>query len=688
MMNFKKSLTLIVALAFGVNTFAQQQQRMSPELLWKLKRVSGQTLSPDGKTLIYSLSKYDLHANSGNTDLYSMPVAGGESKQLTSTPGSEYDVQYRPDGKKIGYIHKGQIWEMNLDGSEARQITQIDGGISHFKYSPTGKHVAYAKEVKVLKNVKDTHSDLPKADAMVYDDLMYRHWDSYEDMMFNHLFVAPYSDGSVGDAVDILNGKPYNSPTVPFGGGEDFVWSKDGLDLVYVCKKKFGKEYALSTNTDLYAYNLTNGETKNLTDGMMGYDTHPTFSSDGKYLAWLSMRRDGYESDKNDIVILNWNNPTQKVNLSAAWDETVESFIFSNDNKLIYFKATVEATSQLFELKISMKPADVNSGKHIRQITNGDHNVGGIIGQSGKELISSKMDMNRASELFAFDSKSGSPRAMSDVNGDVYSNLETGKIEKRWVNTHDGKKMLVWVILPPNFDPDKKYPTLLYCQGGPQSAVSQFYSFRWNFQLMAANDYIIIAPNRRGLPGFGTEWNEAISGDWGGAPMKDYLAAFDEIAKENWVDKDRTAAIGASYGGYSVYMLAGIHENRFKSFISHCGLFNLESWYGSTEELFFANFDIGGPYWANPIPESYKKFSPHKYADKWNTPIMVIHGGKDYRVPDTQGMEAYQLAQLKGLKSRFLYFPNEGHWVLQPQNGVLWHREFFRWLKETVSDIN
>lgn len=685
-MNIKKSLILIFALAFGVNTFAQQQ-RMSPELLWKLKRVSGQTLSPDGKTLIYSLSKYDLHANSGNTDLYSMPVAGGESKQLTSTPGSEYDVQYRPDGKKIGYIHKGQIWEMNLDGSEARQITQIEGGITHFKYAPSGKHIAYAKEVKVFKTVKDTYSDLPKADAMVYDDLMYRHWDSYEDMMFNHLFVAPYANGSVGDAVDILDGKPYNSPTVPFGGGEDFVWSKDGLTLVYVCKKKFGKEYAFSTNTDLYAYNLTNGETKNLTEGMMGYDTHPTFSSDGKYLAWLSMRRDGYESDKNDIVIVNWSNPAQKVNLSAGWDETVESFVFSNDNKLIYFKATVEATSQLFELKISMKPADVSSSKHIRQITKGDHNVGGIIGQSGKELISSKMDMNRASELFAFDTKSGSPRAMSDVNGDIYSNLQTGKIEKRWVDTYDGKKMLVWVILPPNFDPDKKYPTLLYCQGGPQSAVSQFYSFRWNFQLMAANDYVIIAPNRRGLPGFGTEWNEAISGDWGGAPMKDYLAAFDEIAKEEWVDKDRTAAIGASYGGYSVYMLAGIHENRFKSFISHCGLFNLESWYGSTEELFFANFDIGGPYWVNPIPESYKKFSPHKYADKWNTPIMVIHGGKDYRVPDTQGMEAYQLAQLKGLKSRFLYFPNEGHWVLQPQNGVLWHREFFRWLQETVKDL-
>lgn len=687
MMNFKKSLILIFALAFGVNTFAQQQ-RMSPELLWKLKRVSGQTLSLDGKTLIYSLSKYDLHANSGNTDLYSMPVSGGESRQLTSTPGSEYDVQYRPDGKKIGYIHKGQIWEMNLDGSEARQITQIDGGIAHFKYAPSGKHIAYAKEVKVFKTVKDTYSDLPKADAMVYDDLMYRHWDSYEDMMFNHLFVAPYADGSVGDGQDILEGKPYNAPTVPFGGAEDFVWSKDGLTLVYVCKKKFGKEYALSTNTDLYAYNITNGETKNLTEGMKGYDTHPTFSSDGKYLAWLSMRRDGYESDKNDIVLVNWNNPAQKVNLSAGWDETVESFVFSNDNKLIYFKATVEATSQLFELKISMKPADVSSSKHIRQITKGDHNVGGIIGQSGKELISSKMDMNRASELFAFDAKTGSPRAMSDVNGDIYSNLETGKIEKRWVNTHDGKKMLVWVILPPNFDPDKKYPTLLYCQGGPQSAVSQFYSFRWNFQLMAANDYVIIAPNRRGLPGFGTEWNEAISGDWGGAPMKDYLAAFDEVAKESWVDKDRTAAIGASYGGYSVYMLAGIHENRFKSFISHCGLFNLESWYGSTEELFFANFDIGGPYWANPTPESYKKFSPHKYADKWNTPIMVIHGGKDYRVPDTQGMEAYQLAQLKGLKSRFLYFPNEGHWVLQPQNGVLWHREFFRWLKETVKDIN
>jgi dipeptidyl aminopeptidase/acylaminoacyl peptidase len=292
--------------------------------------------------------------------------------------------------------------------------------------------------------------------------------------------------------------------------------------------------------------------------------------------------------------------------------------------------------------------------------------------------------MNHAAELYGFNIKKGTERVITHTNDEIYNSIALSKIEKRWVKTTDGKEMLTWVILPPNFDSTKTYPTLLYCQGGPQSAVSQFYSFRWNFQLMAANDYVIIAPNRRGLPSFGTEWNEAISKDWGGQAMKDYLAAFDEISKESYIDQNNAGAVGASYGGYSVYMLAGIHEKRFKSFVAHCGLFNLESWYGSTEELFFANFDIGGPYWENPAPKSYAKFSPHKYAQNWDTPIFVIHGGRDYRVPDTQGMEAFQVAQLKGLKSRFLYFPKEGHWVLQPQNGLVWHREYFKWLDETL----
>ncbi len=670
-----KQLCLAGAVLTGVIT-AQAQERMTPELLWKLGRVGGQTISPDGKSVIYSITKYDIEANGGNTNLYSIPVKGGEPTQLTEQEGSEYGAQFSPDGSKIGFMHKGQIWEMDPDGSDQRQITDIEGGISSFKYAPNGKQIAYVKQVK-LTDVRgsDFHKDLPASEAMVYDDLMYRHWASWNTGWYNHLFVANYASGKVSNGKDIMEGEPYDCPQKPFGGSEDYVWHPEGTALVYVSKKKTGKEYAQSTNSDLYLYNPATGKTQNVTQGMMGYDTHPVWSPDGQYLAWTSMKRDGYESDKNDIYLWQFTG-SEKKNLTANWDETVSSFVFNKDSDGMYFGAAVNATYQLFELGFD--------GAEPRQITSGDHNVNGIIGIVGKELIASKTDMNHAAELYGFNIKKGTERVITHTNDAIYNSITLSKVEKRWVKTTDGKEMLTWVILPPNFDSTKTYPTLLYCQGGPQSAVSQFYSFRWNFQLMAANDYVIIAPNRRGLPSFGTEWNEAISKDWGGQAMRDYLAAFDEISKEPYIDQNNAGAVGASYGGYSVYMLAGIHEKRFKSFVAHCGLFNLESWYGSTEELFFANFDIGGPYWKNPVPESYAKFSPHKYAQNWDTPILVIHGGRDYRVPDTQGMEAFQVAQLKGLKSRFLYFPREGHWVLQPQNGLVWHREYFKWLDETL----
>ncbi len=667
---------LVAAFAAAISLQTVAQERMTPELLWKLGRVSAQTLSPDGKTVIYGISKYKLEENKGNMNLYAIPSKGGDPVQLTDMEGSEYDAQYRPDGLKIGFMHGGQLWEMNPDGTDPVQISNVEGGFSTFKYSPDGKKIAYVKDVKLLNvSGNDYYSDLTKSDAKIYDDLMYRHWDSWEDGTFQHVFVADYSEDGFSNEVDVLDGEPYDCPQKPFGGSEDFTWHPDGTALVYASKKKSGKEYAVSTNTDLYLYNPQTKESKNITKGMMGYDMHPTWSPDGQYLAWTSMKRDGYESDKNDIILWKFNEQERK-NLTENWDETVSSFTFSNDGSKIYFQAAVDATFQLFELGFD--------GETPRQITNGDHNVGGIVGETKKELITYKTDMNHAAELYAFNKKKGEERVLTHTNDSIYSNLKMSKVEKRWVETVDGKKMLVWVILPPDFDENKKYPTLLYCQGGPQSAVSQFYSFRWNFQLMAANDYVIIAPNRRGLPSFGTKWNEDISKDWGGMPMKDYLQAFDVISKEPYIDADRAGAVGASYGGYSVYMLAGIHENRFKTFVSHCGLFNLESWYGSTEELFFANFDIGGSYWEKPVPESYAKFSPHRYAANWNTPILVIHGGNDFRVPYTQGLEAYQVAQLKGLKSRLLYFPNEGHWVLSPQNGLVWHREYFRWLDETL----
>ncbi len=472
----------------------------------------------------------------------------------------------------------------------------------------------------------------------------------------------------------------YDCPTMPFGGGDDYTFSPDGSKLVYVCKKKEGKEYAVSTNTDLYVYDIAAGTTQNFTEGMMGYDTHPTFSNDGTKLAWLSMARDGYESDKNDIVVYDFTAQT-KTNITKDWDNTVDGFIWGEKDRNIFFVAGKDATYQLWDYKLGKKVVDTKVAD-IRMITEGVHNYGSVAQLDGKTLIGSRMSMSSASELFKVDIKKGTETALTQVNQPIYDSIEMGKVEKRMVPTSDGKEELVWVIYPPNFDPNKKYPALLYCQGGPQSAVSQFFSFRWNFQLMAANGYIVVAPNRRGLPSFGTKWNEDISGDWGGQPMRDYLAAIDAVAAEPYVDNNALGCIGASYGGYSTYMLAGIHEGRFSAFVSHCGLFDMRSWYGTTEELFFANWDLGGAYWEKDAPKAYTEFNPSSYVQNWDTPMMVIHGGKDFRVPEGQGMQAFQAAKLQGIPSRFLYFPEEGHWVLSPQNGMIWHTEFFRWLDE------
>ena len=674
-----KSISVLYGLLLLTGTTLQAQKTaMNPELLWDLGRVSGEALSLDGEYLYYGVTMYDTDKNKGNRDLYRIPTLGGESIRITSLPGSEYSIQMRPDGQKIGFMNGGQWWEANLDGTEAKQITEIEGGISGVKYSPNGKKVAFTADVMMDKNVHDLYPDLPKAEARIIDDLMYRHWDHWEDGAKSHVFVADYSNGSITNPKDIMAGEPYDCPLQPFGGSEDFVWHPSSNSIVYVCKKEVGVKAAQSTNSDIYSYDLATAKTENLTEGHMGYDMHPSFSADGKVLAWLSMPTPGYESDKQVLITKAIDKTDEKV-YGNNWDNTISSYAWSSDGKKFIIEAGVDATYQLFQVKISDKESE------ITQITSGDHNLRGYIGDYKGKYIISKSDMNHASELYAYDSK-GKESKLTSVNDSIYNTIEMSRIEKRWMPTTDGKKMLTWVIYPPNFDSSKKYPALLYCQGGPQSAVSQFYSFRWNFQLMAADDYIIIAPNRRGLPTFGEEWNAAISKDWGGQPMKDYLTAVEEMKKESFIDSERIGAIGASYGGYSVYMLAGIHNKTFCSFISHCGLYNLKSWYGVTEELFFANYDIGGPYWENPQPKSYAQFSPHNKVGNWDTPIMVIHGGNDFRVPINQGQEAFQAAKIKGLKSRFLYFPNEGHWVLQPQNGLLWHSEFFKWLDETVKN--
>jgi len=662
-------------------TAVDAQEKMTPELLWQLGRVTGEVVTADGKNVIYGVTTYDLKDNKSTRNLFSVPLKGGEASRLTSEEGGKSVLNSDARSGKITYLQGGQIWAMDKDGENKQQISHFKTPLSNVRISPDGKRVLFSREVQILKlHSKDRHPELNKSDAYVYDDLNYRHWDTWEDGKFQHIFVADYVEGNIANEVDLMPDEPFDCPQMPFGGPEDAIWSPDSKSIVYVTKKKFGKEYAVSTNTDLFVYSLESKKTINLTEKFKGYDTSPEFNKSGTKIAWLSMSEDGYESDKNDLLIYDFKSGVS-TNLTKDWDGTVASFKWDKDDATIHFLAAIKGTEQLFEVS---KVNDKSSNKLIRQVTQGQHDINAIIGQAGAELIVKKEDMNHAAELFKVNLNTGKLTALTHVNTAIFSKLSLGKVSERQIRTTDNQDMLAWVIYPPDFDPKKKYPTLLYCQGGPQSALSQFYSYRWNFQLMAANGYIIIAPNRRGMPGHGVKWNEAISGDWGGQPMQDYLSAIDDIAKEPYVDKEKLGAIGASYGGYSVFMLAGMHQNRFKTFIAHDGLFDLRSWYGTTEELWFANKDVGGPYWGNNPPAGYKKFSPIEFVDKWNTPIMIIQGGTDYRVPVEQGLEAFQAAQLKGIKSRLLYLPNENHWVIGAQNAQVWQREFFKWLKETL----
>ncbi|EOR93697.1 Prolyl oligopeptidase family protein [Arcticibacter svalbardensis MN12-7] len=656
------------------------QERMTPELLWGLGRVSGELVSDNGESILYGVTHYNIEENKSNKKLYRIPFSGGPAVELNGEEGAKSAIAVDDASGKITYLYKGQIWVMNSDGGSKSQLTSSESELSNLRISPDGKHILFSKEVLISKvHSPDRYPELKKSNAYVFDDLNYRHWDTWEDGKYQHIFVADYAEGKIGSPVDIMPNEPHDCPQMPFGGSEDAIWSPDSKSIVYVSKKKVGKEYAQSTNTDLYLYSIAAGNTVNLTPNLKGYDTSPEFNKAGSKISWLSMSEDGNESDKNDLLVYDFKSKST-VNVTKDWDGTVASFKWDQKGTKIYFLAAIKGTEQLFEIS----KVDAASAKSLKQVTKGQFDITSIIGQSGNQLVLSKEDMNHASELFKLNLKTGLLAAVTTVNKAVYDKLAMGKITERTIRTSDNKDMLAWVIYPPDFDPSKKYPTLLYCQGGPQSALSQFYSFRWNFQLMAANGYIIIAPNRRGMPGYGVEWNKQISGDWGGQPMRDYLAAIDDIAKEPYVDKDRLGAVGASYGGYSVYMLAGIHEKRFKTFIAHDGLFDLRSWYGTTEELWFANKDIGGPYWGANVPEGYKTFSPIEYAGKWNTPIMIVQGGKDYRVPIEQGLEAFQLAQLKGIKSRLLYLPDENHWVVSAQNALVWQTEFFKWLKETL----
>jgi len=679
-----KKLILLFLLSPVYAVFAQE--KLTPELLWKLGRVSDPQISPDGKMVLYNIRKFNVAENKGRSAIYVLSVSNNETKNLSGDSAAESSARWIANGSKVAFLAAdkngtSQVFEMNVDGASRRQVSEVKSDVSNFSFSPAGDKIWFTTDVKIDKTTLEVYPDLPKATGKIYDDLMMRHWNSWEDGLYSHVFVADYSAGKIVNEKDIMSGENFDCPLQPNGGGEQISWSSDGKFIAYTCKKLSGKEYAVSTNSDIYLYEIATGKTINLSEGMNGYDVNPGFSPDGKKIFWLSMETPVYEADRNRIIVYDFITK-QKTELTAGFDYTVEQAGWSNDGNLIYFISGINATDQLWALDLRLK-----SGNPWKQITHdvGDHQAF-TFAKAGDEtvMVTSMMNISRPTELFKINLKDGSSSQITFTNKEILEKVKTGKVEKRMVKATDGKEILTWVIYPPDFDPaqsgTKKYPALLYCQGGPQSTVSQFFSYRWNFQLMAANGYIVVAPNRRGLPSFGTEWNKQISGDWGGQNMKDYLSAIDDVSKEPYVNKDKLGCVGASYGGYSAYWLAGHHEKRFKAFIAHCGVFNLKSMYGTTEELWFPDYDMGGPYWKNPDNISYMNFSPNDYISSWDTPILVIHNEKDFRVPLGQGLEAFTAARVQDIPARFLYFPDEGHHVTKPQNSIMWQRVFFEWL--------
>ena len=653
------------------------QGKMTAEVLHSFGRVGSVSVSPDRKQILYQVTYVSIPENKSNTELFIMKSDGSDKKQLTITNTQENNAQWIDGGRKIAFLSNetgsSQIWTINPDGGGMTQISNQKEPIEGFIISPDGKKVLFIRSVPTGKKPGEHYDDLPKASGRVVDDLMYKHWDHWVESV-PHPFLADLEGHRLTNVRDLLEGEPYEAPLAPFGGIEQLAWSPGGSTIAYTSRKKTGREYAESTNSDIYFYDLESGETRNMTQGMMGYDVNPQFSPDGRYLAWQSMERDGYESDKNRLFVMELATG-EKTYVTDSFDYNTDAFAWESDSKTIYLVSPVQGTTQLYAADIATK--------RITPITKGVHDYTSVALGDGL-LIAGRQSLSQPTEIYSVDLATGDAQNLSQENSELLANLTMGAVEERWIETSDGKQMLTWVVYPPDFDPSKQYPALLYCQGGPQSMVSQFWSYRWNLQMMAANGYIVVAPNRRGLPGFGQEWLEQISGDYGGQNMKDYLAAIDAVSKEPFVDENRLGCTGASYGGFSVYWLAGHHEGRFKAFLSHAGIFNLEAQYLETEEMWFANWDMGGAYWdrENATAQRTYEDSPHRFVEKWDTPIMITHGELDYRILASQGMMAFNAAQLRDIPSRMLIFPDENHWIARPQNGVLFQREFFRWFDQ------
>lgn len=689
----------------GKSNITLQSDLMTPEALWAMGRIGTAQASPDGKHIIYQVGYYSVEQNKGHQVIYIMDSDGKNNKMLTTSAKSETDAVWIKDGQKIAFLCDGQIWEMNPDGSGRKQLTNDKTGIDGFKFSPDEKYVILIKQIPYHGIIKEKPEDLPLTTGRVITDMNYRHWDEYVESI-PHPYLAEVTSNGIGEGTDIMKGEPYECPVKPFGGAEQLAWSTDSKTIAYTSRKKTGINYAISTDTDIYLYNIESKQTVNIckpanykepeinmTKSMKnqavnseenlknnpGYDVNPKFSPNGQYVAWLSMARNGYESDRNRLCVYNLKTG-EKTYTTESFDSNVDDFCWSADSKTLYFLGIWHGCENIYQ---------TNLKGNVMQLTDGWNDYGSVqMLNNGKKLLAERHSMSQASELYIVTpgkkEKTAKVEQITFENKHLYDQMTFGKIQQRWTKTTDGKDMMYWIILPAHFDATKKYPTLLFCEGGPQSPVSQFWSYRWNMQIMAANGYVVIAPNRRGLPGFGSEWNEEISGDWTGQCMNDYLSAIDDACKNlPFVDKDRLGAVGASFGGFSVYYLAGHHNKRFKCFIAHDGAFNLESMYTDTEEAWFSNWEYDDAFWNKDMTENAKRTyanSPHKFVDKWDTPILCIHGEKDYRINANQGMGAFNAARMRGIPAELLLFPDENHWVLKPQNGVLWQRTFFNWL--------
>ena len=662
--------------------------RLTPEVMWKMSRASQSSLSPDGAWLLYAQTDYNMAENRGSTTLWVEELATKEVRQLTDRTSQNTAPKWSADGKHIYFLSDRsgsmQLWQMNADGTHPQQVSDFGFDIEGYGIAPTGERAWYVRTVHVAdRRSADIHKDMDKSKARIYDDLMVRHWDYWEEGDHRHIFVADLTNGSLAEGVDIIGAEAaWDAPLAPYFDMAEISWNNAGTVLAYTGKPLAGTAYAVSTDSDIYLYDVASGQTTNICkpheearDVMPGYDKYPVWSPNDAYIAFRSMRRAGNESDKERLFVYEVATGAMH-DLTAGFDYNATNVVWDGEEQL-YFIAPIEATHQVCRVGLNT-PA-------VAVLTAGDHDINAFTFANGK-MAAEVCTISMATEFFAIDPTNGAMEQISAINKPIYDHITMGKVEKRWVKTTDGKQMLTWVILPPDFDPTKKYPTLLYCQGGPQSVVSQFWSYRWNFQLMAAQGYVVVAPNRRGLPSFGQEWLDQISGDYSGQNIRDYLAAIDDVAKEPWADEERLGCVGASYGGYSVYFLAGCHEKRFKAFIAHCGIFNFESMYGHTEELWFVNNDYGGAYWETQNATAQRSYanSPHKFVNKWDTPMLIITGEYDFRIPYTQSLEAFTAARLKGIPLRLVSFENEAHQVFKPQNSLVWNREFFGWLDKYV----